>query len=294
MHEMVNEVDTEEYLKQTCTQVGEHLYVKSGVGKNLEPYIPDKLSDDEKRSLQIVFSMGGSGTRVRHITEDKYSKHLIEVRGKPISAYVVDLWVLSGFRDLCILVDDTHRGKSVTDYYKDGEKIGAEIKYSIEHMKLASGGAIRLAIENRVMTKPFVNHYPDDIIINYPNFAEDFVKVFMAAMKAGYQCVVLCVPGKFYPYGVVIDDGNNVVDFVEKPFIEKDTNTGVFALSEDAFPLLRSLEPNKEIKIERTVLKKIAESGKMFKVILPTEYWIPVNDEPNLNKFVEIVASKKV
>ena len=53
--------------------------------------------------------------------------------------------------------------------------------------------------------------------------------------------------------------------------------------------MLKELEPEKEIKIERTILKKIAQSGKMLKVILPSEMWIPVNDDPNLKKFEEII-----
>ena len=287
MHEMVDEENTEDMLAANCTKVGEHLYVRPGSEIVVAP-----ISDAEKKNLQVVFSMGGSGTRLRHITQDRYSKHVIQVGGKPISKHVFDLWLNSGFKNFCFLIDDTHRGESVTEYYKNGEQLGAEIKYSVEHMKLASGGAIRKAIENSMITKSFISHYPDDMVINYPNFAEDVAKVFIAAMRAGYHCVIVCVPGKLYPYGVVEDVDGKVVDFIEKPFIEKDSNTGVLALSADAFPLFMKLEANKPIKIERTVLKELAKNGKIFKVLLPTEYWIPVNDEPNLNKFVEIVKRK--
>ena len=287
MHEMVNEGNTEQKLKETCVQVGEHLYVKPGSEINIAP-----LENEEKRDIQIVFSMGGGGTRLRHITEDKYSKHLIMVGGKPLSRHVVDIWLGSGFKNFCLLIDDTHRGKSVSDYYKDGGQLGAEIKYSVEHKRLGSGGAAKYAIDGNAITKSFINHYPDDMIVGYPAFAGDFAKVFIAAMRAGYQCVVACVPGKLYPYGVVEDRDGKVSDFIEKPFIAKDSNTGIFGIGESAFPLIKQLESDKEVKLERTVLRQIAQNGKMFKVLLPTEYWIPVNDEPNLNKFIEIVKKK--
>jgi len=292
MHELVSDENTEHQLKETCVQVGEHLYIRPSREINSE-FLKSHRVGENKENPQIVCSMGGSGTRLRHITKDEYSKHLIDVGGKPISRYVFDLWLSRGFEDFCFLIDDTHRGKSIVDYYGDGKKFGANVKYSIEHCKLAAGGAIRLAIENGTITKPFINHFPDDIIINYPNFVNDFEKIFVAAIELGYQCVIVCVPGMLYQYGVVEDKNGDVVDFIEKPFIEKDTNIGVFGLSEDAFPLILQLEPNKEIKIERTVLKQIAQSGKMLKVLLPTEYWIPVNDEPNLSKLAEIVRSKK-
>lgn len=288
---MVNEENTEEILTKTCIKVGEHLYIRPGAEITLD-YLTSEMYEKEKENLQIVFSMGGGGTRLRHITEDKYSKHLIEVAGKPVSRYVIDLWTNKEFKNFCFLIDDTHRGKSITDYYKNGKQLGVEIKYSIERMKLASGGAMKQAIENGVIINSFINHYPDDLIVNYPNFANDFAKVFLAAVQDGYQCAIVCAPGKLYPYGVVEDKDGKVVDFIEKPFIAKDSNTGIFGISIDAFPLFEQIEPNKEVKIERTVLKQIAQNGKMFKVLLPTEYWIPVNDEPNLNKFVEIVKKK--
>ena len=287
MHEMLHEGNTEQMLAESCRKVGEHLYVKPGA----EISVAD-VGNVKKENLQIVFSMGGCGTRLKHITKDEYSKHLIQVNGKPISKHVVDLWLSSGFTNFCFLIDNTHRGKSVAEYYKDGKQLGAEIKYSVEHTKLSSGGAIRQAIETGAITKSFINHYPDDLIVNYPNFADDFAKIFISAMRAGYQCVIVCVPGKLYPYGVIEDKDGKVANFVEKPFIPKDTNTGIFGMSEKAFSLIKQLEPDKEIKIERTVLKQIAQNGKMLKVLLPTEYWIPVNDVLNLNKFAEIVKKK--
>jgi len=256
MHEMVHEGNTEEMLAKSCIKVGEHLYVKPG-----SEIAVTTVGNGEKENLQIVFSMGGSGIRLKHITKDEYSKHLIQVNGKPISKHVVDSWIGSGFSNFCFLIDNTHRGKSVADYYKDGKQLGAEIKYSVEHMKLSSGGAIRQAIETGAITKSFINHYPDDLIVNYPNFADDLAKIFISAMRAGYQCVIVCVPGKLYPYGVIEDKDGKVADFVEKPFIVKDTNTGIFGMSEEAFSLVKQLEPDKDIKIERTVLKQIAQNG---------------------------------
>jgi len=288
MHEMVEEESTEQKLKEICTQVGEHLFLKKGIQLDT----PD-IDNDSKSDLQIVFSMGGAGTRLKHITGDKYSKHLIEVAGKPISRYVVDAWLQNGFSNFCMLVDDTHRGQSVQNEYKDGKDDGCAINYSVEHKMLGSGGAIKLAIDNGIITKSFINHYPDDIIINYPNFAHDFARVFTAAMASGYQCVILCTPGKRYQWGVVIDDGTGkVTDFVEKPFVEMDSNVGIYGMSAEAFPMIQQIEEDKAVKMERSVLKQIAQNGKMLKVLLPSEYWVPVNDEPNLNKFVEIIRQK--
>jgi len=284
MHELVDENETEAQLAATCAKVGIHLYMRPGVKLDVQP-----VTQADKESLQIVFSMGGSGTRLRHITKDYYSKHLIDVGGKPISRHVIDLWLAAGFRDMCMLIDDTHRGASVAEYYKNGGDIGATIRYSVEHGKLGSGGALKFAIDGGVINRQFISHYPDDIIVGYPGFAEDFAAVVLAAFRLGYACVVLCVPGKNYPYGIVEDKDGNVVDFVEKPFIAKDTNTAVFGISESVFGTIHAIERGREVKIERGVMPKLARDGKMLKVLLPTEMWIPVNDDPNLTKLMEVV-----
>lgn len=289
MHEMLKESDTESLLKETCVPVGNHLYIRKGIGEDIIEHLDNDL---DREGVQIVFSMGGKGTRVQHLTGGEYSKHLIEVNGKPLSRHVVDLWLNNGFKNFAILVDDTDIGKGIMDYYKDGSQLDAKVEYSVEPKKLGSGGAFRLAIDNGTIKKSFISHYPDDVIVNYPEFSKDFSKVFFAALKAGYEVLVLCVPGKRHPYGVVKDDGTKVVDFVEKPFVFMDSSTGIYAFSDKLFENFLSLEPEKEIKVERSVMADVAKSGKMLKVLLPTEMWVPVNDENSLNKLKEIIKVK--
>lgn len=288
IHEMVDIKKTENELRKRYKQVGDHLYVKTDE-LDIRP-----LAKKEKKKIQIVSLMGGGGTRLLHVTKGEISKHMIEVGGQPISKFTVDLWKDSGFSNFCFLIDNTGMGKSIQRFYGAGAKLGTNNSYSIEHKRLGSGGAIKLAIENGTIKGPFISHQPDDLIVNYPNFAEDFAKIFVAAMKAGYYIVTVCVPGMLYPYGEVVDDNGKVTDFIEKPFITKDTNTGVVGISPEAFGSIKELDTNSgPVKIERTVFKTVAQSGKMLKVLLPSEYWIPVNDEPNLRKFEKLINEEK-
>ncbi len=281
MHELLKVENTEDLLKDFF-KVGEHLYSK----KKIEILEPDD------KDINIVFMMGGHGSRLLHVTNDKYSKHMIPVNGLPLSRYTFDMWIKNGFKKFSFLIDNTHRGDSIKEYYGDGSKFGANIKYSVEKEKLGSGGALKNAIESGVLADSFINHFPDDEIVGYDNFPSDFYRIVYSAFKAGYWIVILCVPGALYPYGEVVDDGENVIDFVEKPFIKKDSNTGIVAIHKDAFPYILKLESHKEVKMERTFFKELAKKGKMFKVLMPTEMWIPVNDEPTLRKFEEIVQHK--
>lgn len=284
VHEMVDIKDTESRLKKTYTQIGEHLYAKT------DELDIGLLAEHERANLQVILMMGGGGTRLLHRTGGETSKHLIEVGGQPISKFTIDLWKSGGLTDFCFLIDSSEMGRSVQSFYDGIAAAGITHSYSIEPKKMGSGGAIKLALENGTIKTSFINHFPDDQIVGYPNFAEDFAKVFVAAMKTGYRAVVVCVPGTLYAYGEVIDKDGRVVDFVEKPFISKDSNTGVFALSSEAFDLIKELDTTGDpVKIERTVLRTLARQGRVFKVLLPSEYWIPVNDEPNLRKFEMLI-----
>ena len=160
---MVNFEKTESWLSHNYTKVGEHLYVNPSVNLKIE-------NTNNNGNVQIVFLMGGSGTRLLHVTKDQFSKHMIGVGDHPLSRYVFDLWRNSGFDNFAFLIDDSQKGDSIREHYGDGKNFGVKIKYSAESKKLGSGGALKLAIEKNVINKEFVNHFPDDEIVGYENF----------------------------------------------------------------------------------------------------------------------------
>jgi len=285
MHDTLNIEKTEEKLKRDYKKVGEHLYVHPSIEIETRD-IPLNIED-----TQVVLLVGGMGTRLFHITKGKISKHMLLVGGQPLSKYVYDLWRKAGFKNFLFLIDNTEQNKGIMDFYGDGEQFGAKHIYSIEKKKMGSGGALKLALDSKLLTNTYFNHQPDDIIVNYPNFALDFFKICKAAEKKGYEIVILCAPGTIYPFGEVIDKNGKVTDFIEKPFVWKDSHTGINFVTKNVFPFLQKLDVSKgEIKIERTVFKTVAQKGKMLKVLIPSEFWIAVNDENSLKKFESIVT----
>jgi len=282
IHEVFDFVSsTEEELKKDCVQVGEHLYIKARERLDFK-----SVSVEEVKEFPVVFPMGGEGARLSHVAGDDLSKHMIMAGGQPLSKYTFDLWREQGFSNFCFLIDGSNKGKSIVRFYGDGKKFNTRNRYSIEHTPLGSGGAVKEAILNGLIENSFIMHYPDDVIVSYENFPRDFFKVFKAAMQRGYQVVVVCVPGVVYPWGEVRDKKGKVVDFVEKPFIKKDSYTGVCGIGSNAFPLIKKIDTTEgKAKIERIQFPIVARNGKMFKMLVPSEYWIPVNDAPSLRRF---------
>ena len=276
---------TEEELRRSYVRVGEHLYLNSNEKLNLR-----KASVEDAKLFQVVLSMGGKGVRLLHATKGVMSKHMIEIGGQPQSKQSFDLWRDKGFLNFCFLIDDSNKDKSISRFYSDGKKSGTKIRYSIEHDQLGTGGAVRKAIDSHMIEQSFILHYPDDHVVNYPNFPLDFLAVFEAAMQGGYLVVVVCVPGTVYSWGEVRNENGKVSDFVEKPFIKKDSYTGICGISSNLFPWIKGIDiADGAGKIEATLFPALARSGKMFEVILPYEFWIPVNDEPTLRRFEQVV-----
>ncbi|MBI4177308.1 MAG: hypothetical protein HY516_02980 [Candidatus Aenigmarchaeota archaeon] len=285
VHELLRDISDEGEMKKNLVSVGEHLYIKPGQGLEVEDHRRDAAK------IPVVFAMGGSGSRLVHVTRDSFSKHMIPINWQPLSKYTFDAWRKPGFKEFRFLVDGTHRGASISEYYGDGSNFGTRNLYSVEPKKLGSGGALKLALENKTITENFIWHQPDDMIVNYNNFPTDFGNVFLSAVNQGFEIVILCTPGTLYPYGEVIDVDGKVTEFVEKPFISKDSSVGIWGMGSKTFEDVRALESGEELRIESTVFKKAAKNGKMCKILMPSDYWIPVNDDPNLKKFEEIVKN---
>lgn len=285
MHELLNTGSIKKEMEKNHIKVGEHLYIKHGQ----ELDVP-KLDRSAAANAQVAFLMGGAGSRLIHVTRDTFSKHMIPVNWQPLSKYTLDLWKTQGFRKFAFLTDNSHRGKSIMEYYGDGKRLGVEINYSVETKKVGSGGAFKFAIQNGTIKDSFLYNHPDDMIVHYPNFPSDFFGVFRAAMRAGYKILILCVSGSLYPYGEVVDKDGKVVAYEEKPFIEKDSDTGVWGINKSAFGDILAVR-DEEFSIEKTVFKSVAKEGKMCKVIIPPEYWIPVNDDNSLKKFEDTIKN---
>jgi len=150
IHELLKDISNEEDMRKNLVGVGEHLYTKPGQDLKVEDH------KAEATKLPVVFAMGGSGSRLVHVTRDSFSKHMIPVNWQPLSKYTFDAWRNLGFREFRFLIDNTHRGNSITEYYGDGLNFGTRNVYSVEPKKLGSGGAVKLALENNSIDRNFL------------------------------------------------------------------------------------------------------------------------------------------
>ena len=84
--------------------------------------------------MKAMILAAGRGERMRPLT-DSVPKPLLEVGGKPLIAYTIELLKAGGIDE--IVVNYAHLGQQIVDYLGDGKDFGVSIRYSDE-----TGGAL--------------------------------------------------------------------------------------------------------------------------------------------------------
>lgn len=105
----------------------------------------------------------GRGERMRPLT-DAISKPMLMVAGKPLIAHLVDALARAGFGD--IVINHSHLGDQIVQYFGDGHAFGVHIVYSPEPNALETGGGILKAMAF-LGTDPFVV-VNGDVWTDYP------------------------------------------------------------------------------------------------------------------------------
>lgn len=103
--------------------------------------------------MKAMILAAGRGERMRPLT-DTVPKPLLEVGGKPLIAYTVELLKAGGVDE--IVVNYAHLGQQIVDYLGDGSDFGVSIRYSDESSgALETGGGIFKALSH-LDDHPFV------------------------------------------------------------------------------------------------------------------------------------------
>jgi D,D-heptose 1,7-bisphosphate phosphatase len=184
--------------------------------------------------MQAVILAGGKGTRLGDITREM-PKPMIIIGDKPLLHHQVELLVKYGVRDIIMLVN--YLKDPIMDYFGDGSRFDARIRYSEETQPLGTVGGIK-EIE-KWLKGDFLVFY-GDVMINM-----DLSRLFAFHLQKKSQCTLVLHPND-HPFDsdlVEISTTGQVTAFHPKPH-NPDTwyhnlvNAGVYVFSESILPLL--------------------------------------------------------
>jgi glucose-1-phosphate thymidylyltransferase len=121
--------------------------------------------------MKAVLLAAGKGERLQPLT-NKISKQMITIAGKPFLEYVINDIVRLGFDDICIVIG--HLGNQIQDYFKDGRKFNAKIRYVTQKEFKGTADATNYAREF-VGSDKFLLYLTDTLIPGLENYLKNML-----------------------------------------------------------------------------------------------------------------------
>ncbi len=240
--------------------------------------IADELLYSPLRDNWVILMAGGVGSRLKPLTAS-CPKPLLKVGGKPVLETIMESFIEQGFRHFYFSVN--YKAEMIIEYFGDGSRWAAEIRYLHETKQLGTAGAVGLLPAKPEEPLLLMN---GDILtkINFGQLLDFHQKnLTEATMCIREQCSQI-------PYGVVTIDKNRLQQIDEKPQQCFFINAGLYVLNPE---VLNYIPVGSYFDIP-DLLKTLLQKGKEIAVFPVREYWIDIGRFDDLeranNEFSEV------
>ncbi len=221
----------------------------------------DELLPDQVLPLQAVIMAGGSGSRLRPLTEET-PKPMLTVGDRPLMELMIEQLREVGIRH--VNVTTYHKSEKIREHFGDGSSFGVELNYVTEDTPLGTAGALGLMQEPQ---GPL-------LVIN----GDILTRVNFRAMLAYHQehRAMLTMAVRKYdlnvPFGVVEGDGAFVRAVVEKPLLNFLVNAGIYLLEPHVYRYI----PNGEHFHMTDLIQRVLDEGHRVVSFPVLEYWLDI------------------
>ncbi|MBD5548880.1 MAG: HAD-IIIA family hydrolase [Lachnospiraceae bacterium] len=191
---------------------------------------------------------GGMGTRLTSITNDLIPKPMVDILGKPLLEWQIEILKRYGVNEICFIVG--HLGEKIRDYFGDGSKFDISASYIVETEPLGTAGAFYY-LKDWLKSEDF-------ILI----FGDVFFDIDLNRMMRFHQdkksTATLFVHPNSHPFDsdlVALDEDARIVRFDSKHntrdyWYENCVNAGFYILNQnvcDRIPSPRKMDLEKEL-----------------------------------------------
>ncbi len=202
-------------------------------------------------------------------------KPMLQVRGQPVLAHIVEGLKTAGISDFLIVVG--WRAEVVRDFFGDGTKFGVRIQYVTQTVQDGTGRVVELA-KDFVANEAFVLSY-GDILVDPENYRR------VVELPNDTTAIVSVKYDKDCSKGgaVFVNERFELVDLREKPKPTEPTscwyNAGVYAFRPNIFDYTAKLKPSPRGEYELTdAIRELALSGKKVQALELKGMWADVRD----------------
>jgi dTDP-glucose pyrophosphorylase len=231
-------------------------------GKLVGIYEIDDLLKPKKYSNKVVLMVGGLGSRLRPLTNER-PKPLLEVGNKPILETIIANFSKHGFHNIILSVN--YKSEMIKDYFGDGRKFGVKIEYINEEKRMGTAGALSLVED--LLTEPFFVMNGDLLTnVNFEHMLDFHIKnkamATMGVREYDFQV----------PYGVVNINDHQIINIEEKPTHSFFVNAGMYILDLTVLKLI----PKNSFYDMPTLFDKIIETNSKALSFPVREYWLDI------------------
>jgi dTDP-glucose pyrophosphorylase/CBS domain-containing protein len=183
----------------------------------------DDLLVPEPRDNWVVIMAGGLGSRLKELTKNT-PKPMLPIGNKPLLETIIARFTEQGFSNIWLSVN--YHADQIEDYFGDGTKYGAQIRYLRENMRLGTAGALSLL---PTPDQPIVVSNADLLT------KVDYSKLLDGHLRAGAVATMAVREHEYrIPFGVVYTEGERIAALEEKPVHRVIVNAGIYVLSPNA------------------------------------------------------------
>jgi UTP--glucose-1-phosphate uridylyltransferase len=130
-----------------------------------------------KKVTKLVLPVAGLGKRLRPLTY-KTPKNLVKVNGRPLIEYALQEAVLSGIKDVILVVNPSVRDK-FEKYLSLGRKKFPALRFHVREQATPGGnGHAIVQAHDLLHGEPFAVRFCDDIIVEKPPVLSSLIKLF--------------------------------------------------------------------------------------------------------------------
>jgi len=233
-----------------------------GVLKGL--FVPNRELASDDLKVPIVLMAGGLGRRLMPLTKD-CAKPLLPLGDVPILEHIITRFRDQGYKRFYISIN--YLGHKIEEYFGTGKRLGVEISYLRENMRLGTGGALDLLPGN--MKYPF-------LVMNGDLITElDFDKIVRTHIQSGAAATMTVREYMTHiPFGVVQFEGGTYIDTHEKPTLTHHINAGIYCLSKDAVEQV----PEGEFYDMPTLFEDLMSKQHPCSVYVMRDTWIDIGN----------------
>jgi dTDP-glucose pyrophosphorylase len=234
-------------------------------GRIVGLYVYDELfgtNRPSRRANPVVLMAGGSGTRLRPLTDD-VPKPLLKVGNKPLLERILESFVEYDFHNFIISVN--YKADMIKAHFGDGTNWDVDIRYLDESDRLGTAGALSM-IDSK-------GDLPI-IVMNGDVFTQLNIESLLAFHAEQATQATMCVRSYDLqiPYGVVRTQNMRIVGIDEKPEYRFFVNAGIYVLE----PSTLSFVPKNSFFDMPDLFQALIESGHETTVFPIREYWMDI------------------